>query len=199
MVVNEGKVVSRRAHAWDRYTGDYRLTGTDQSGAPYSVFFNVNAKQGKAFVNGKPVEGEEADKLLKAAYARYINDAYWLLAPWKVFDPGVTLKYEGEKPCPAGGTCDVLKLSFAENVGMTPKDVYWLWVSRDGHHMVQWQYILKGADEPPTTVQWNDWKTVGGIGLAMDKPMTGKPTVIKFENVSVSPSRADADFTPPAP
>jgi hypothetical protein len=33
----------------------------------------------------------------------------------------------------------------------------------------------------------------------MEKPMTGKPTVIKFENVSVSPGRTDADFTPPAP
>jgi len=199
VVQNEGKVAGRRSHAWDRYTGDYRMTGTDPSGAPYSVYFNVNTKQGKAYVNGKPVEGEEADKLLKGAYARYINDTYWLLAPWKVFDPGVTLTWEGEKPCPAGGTCDVVKLSFGENVGMTPKDVYWLWVTRDGRKMVQWQYILKGADEPPTTVQWNNWQTVGGMALSMEKPMTGKPTVIKFENVSVSPNRADADFTPPAP
>ena len=75
--------------------GDYRITGTDPSGAPYAVYFNVNTKQGKAYVNGKPVEGEEADKLVKGAYARYINDTYWLLAPWKVFDPGVTLV---EKP-----------------------------------------------------------------------------------------------------
>ena len=199
VVQNEGKVAGRRSHVWDRYTGDYRMTGTDQSGAPYAVYFNVNTKQGKAYVNGKPVEGEEADKLLKSAYARYINDTYWLLAPWKVFDPGVVLTYEGEKPCPAGGTCDVLKLSFGENVGMTPKDVYWLWVTRDGRNMVQWQYILKGADEPPTTVQWNNWQKVSGMALSMEKPMTGKPTVIKFENVSVAPVRTDADFTPPAP
>ena len=199
VVENEGKVAGRRSHAWDRYTGDYRLTGTDPSGAPYAVYFNVNTKQGKVYVNGKSAEGEEADKLLKGAYARYINDTYWLLAPWKVFDPGVNLTYEGEKPCPKGGSCDILKLSFGENVGMTPKDVYWLWVTRDGRKMIQWQYVLKGADEPPTTVEWIDWKTINGMALSMAKPMTGKPTVIRFENVSVSPARNDADFTPPAP
>ncbi|HKF44313.1 MAG TPA: hypothetical protein VKG01_14520 [Thermoanaerobaculia bacterium] len=198
VVENEGKVAGKRSHTWDRYTGDYKMTGTDQSGAPYTVLFNVNTKQGKAWVNGRPVEGEEADKLVKGSYARFINDTYWLLAPWKVFDPGVNLAYEGEKPCPGGGTCDVLKLSF-ENVGLTPKDVYWMYVTRDGHNMVQWQYVLKGADEPPTTVQWKNWQKVGGIMIAMEKPMEGKPTVIRFENVSVTPTRNDADFQPPAP
>lgn len=196
VVENEGKVAGRRSHAWDRYTGDYRMTGTDPSGAPYAAYFNVNTKQGKAFVNGKPVEGEEAEKLVKSSYARFINDTYWLLAPWKIFDPGVKLVYDSEKPCPDGGTCDVLKLSF-DNVGLTPKDVYWLWVTRDGRKMVQWQYVLKGADEPPTTAQWKNWQKVGGVALSMEKPMPGKPTVIRFENVSVTGTRTDADFQPP--
>jgi hypothetical protein len=197
VVVNEGKVAGRRSHTWDRYSGDYKLTGTDPSNAPYAVCFNVNTKQGKAWVNGKPVEGEEADKMLKSSYARFINDTYWLLAPWKIFDPGVHLAYDGEKTCPGGGLCDVLKLSF-DNVGLTPKDVYWMWISRDGRKMVQWQYILKGADEPPTTVEWTNWQKVGGIAIAMEHPMEGKPTIIRFENVSVSPARNDADFQPPA-
>ena len=196
VVENEGKVAGRRSHTWDRYTGDYRLTGTDPSGAPYAVYFNVNTKQGKAYLNGKALEGEEADKLIKSSYARFINDTYWLLAPWKIFDPGVKLAYDGEKPCPDGGTCDVLKLSF-DNVGLTPKDVYWLWVTRDGRKMVQWQYVLKGADEPPTIVQWKNWQKMGGVMLSMERPMTGKPTVIRFENVSVSPTRNDADFQAP--
>src|SRR5437762_2951712 len=88
VVENDGKVAGRRSHAWDRYTGDYRLGGTDPSGAPYAVYFNVNTKQGKAFVNGKLAEGEESDKLVKSAYARIINDTYWLPAPRKIFDPG---------------------------------------------------------------------------------------------------------------
>lgn len=197
VVVKEGKTVARFAHTWDRYTGDYRLEGTDKAGAPYAVYFNVSSKAGKAFVNGVPAAGEDNDKRVESAYGRFINDTYWLLAPWKVFDPGVKLVYDGEKPCPDGGTCDVLKLSF-DNVGMTPKDVYWLWLARGPRRMIQWQYVLGGAAEPPTTAKWTDWKTLGGIALSMDKPITGEPFEIRFENVAVSPVRDDALFLAPA-
>ncbi|MEX0878850.1 MAG: hypothetical protein WEB59_05110 [Thermoanaerobaculia bacterium] len=197
VVVKEGKEVARFAHAWDRYTGDYRLTGIDKTGAPYAVYFNVNTKEGKVFVNNVPAPPEENAKRVESAYGRFINDTYWLLAPWKIFDPGVRLVYDGEKPCPGGGVCDVLKLSF-ENVGMTPKDVYWLWITRDGRRMLQWQYVLGGAAEPPTTAAWKDWQRMGGLMLSLDKPMSGEPFVIRFDKVAVSPNRDDSLFVPPA-
>ncbi len=196
VVDREGKTVARFSHAWDRYTGDYRVSGTDKTGAPFVVLFNVNTRQGKAFVNGKPATGEDEDRLLKSAYGRFINDTYWLLAPWKIFDPGVNLAYDGEKPCPGGGTCDILKLSF-ENVGMTPKDIYWLWISREGRHMVQWQYVLNGAQEEPTTALWKNWKSFSGMSLSEEKEIVGKNAVIRFENVSVSPNRSDSLFQAP--
>lgn len=197
VVDREGKTVARFSHVWDRYTGDYVVTGTDKTGAPFAVYFNVNSKQGKAWVNGKPAEGDEQEKLLQSGYGRFINDMYWLLAPWKVFDPGVHLTYDGEKPCPEGGICDVLKLSFDE-VGLTPKDVYWMWVTRDGRHMVQWQYVLNGAQEEPTSALWKNWRSFSGMSLSLEKPITGKPVVIRFENVVVSAARDDSLFKAPA-
>lgn len=199
VVEREGQAVARFSHVWDRYTGDYRLSGTDKTGAPYVVYFNVNTRQGRAFVNGRPIEGEPADEQLKNAYERFINDTYWLLAPWKVFDPGVNRTYDGEKPCADGGACDVLKLTFGENVGLTPRDAYWLWITRDGHRMLQWQYVLNGAAEPPTTAAWKDWQSIGGVQLSLEKPISGRPVTIRFENVSVSSSRDDSVFRPPAP
>jgi len=184
-------------HLWDRYTGDYRLLGTDKSGAPYAVYFNVNTRDGNAFVNGRAVEGAEKKKLLENAYGRFINDTYWLLAPWKVFDPGVHRDYDGEKTGPEGALCDVIRLTF-DNVGLTPKDVYWLWVTRDGRRMVEWQYVLEGAQEEPTTALWKDWKTFGGVSLSLEKTMVGKPFRIVFENVTVSPSRDDKEFAAPS-
>jgi elongation factor P hydroxylase len=195
VVMREGKQAVSRSHAWDRYTGDYRVAGTDRNGVPFTVYFNVNTREGKAFSGGKPAEGEAEAALLKSAYGMFINDTYWLLAPWKIFDPGVHLTYDGEKPCPDGGACDVLKLSF-ENVGLTPRDLYWLYVTRDGHQMVQWQYVLNGSNDPPTVVPWKDWHPYGGIMLATEKPMAGKPVVIRFENLSVSATRDDALFHP---
>ncbi|HEX9687582.1 MAG TPA: hypothetical protein VGB47_00740 [Thermoanaerobaculia bacterium] len=197
VVEQEGKRAAEFHHVWDRYTGDYRVLGTDKSGAPYAVYFNVNTREGVAFSNGRAVDGEEKKKLLETAYGRFINDSYWLLAPWKVFDPGVHRDYDGEKPGPEGALCDVIRLSF-DNVGLTPKDVYWLWVSRDGRRMVQWQYVLGGAQEEPTTALWKDWRTFGGIALSLEKPILAKPIRIMFENVAVSASRDDKEFKPPA-
>jgi hypothetical protein len=132
------------------------------------------------------VEGEPKAEHLKSAYERFINDMYWLLAPWKIFDPGVNRSYEGEKECPDGGVCDVLKITFGENVGLTPRDAYWLWITRDGRRMVQWQYVLNGAAEAPTTAAWKDWQKFDGILLSLERPMSGRPVVIRFENVSVA-------------
>ena len=88
-----------------------------------------------------------------------------------------------------------MKLSF-DNVGLTPKDVYWLWITRDGRQMVQWQYVLNGAQEEPTTAVWKSWQKMGGMSLSTEKEIVGKNAVIRFENVSVSPTRDDALFQP---
>lgn len=196
-VEREGKRAAEFRHLWDRYTGDYRLHGTDKSGAPYVVYFNVNSREGTALVNGRPVEGEEKKKLLETAYGRFINDTYWLLAPWKVFDPGVVREYAGEKTGPEGVLCDVIRLSF-EGVGLTPKDVYWLWVTREGRRMVQWEYVLGGAQEEPTVALWKDWRAFSGVSLSLEKTFPARPLRILFDNVSVSSTRDDREFSPPA-
>src|SRR5262249_34366936 len=143
------------------------------------------------------VSDEENAKRLEGAYGRFINDTYWLLAPWKIFDPGVHLAYDGEKPCPGGGECDVLKLSF-EDVGLTPKDVYWLLSTRDGRQRLQWQHVLGAEAELPPTVAWQDWKPMNGMLVSLDKTMQSEPFEIRFENVSIPPSRDEALFRPAA-
>ena len=203
VVLREGKEASRSRHVWDRYTGDYRLQGVDKAGAPYTVYFNVNSRSGTVFVNGRPAEGEARDALVKTAYGRFVNDSYWLLAPWKIFDPGVTLAHDGEKPCPGelpgGNLCDVLRLSFGETVGLTPKDVYWMWITREGRRLVGWQYVVGGAQEPPSTALWKDWQTFEGVALSLQKEVLGRPIVLAFENVSVAASTDPALLTPPTP
>ena len=194
----EGKEVARYHHVWDRWNGRYRVEGRNREGHLALSIFNVNEPgTGRSWLDGAALEGDALKAALERAYARFINDTYWLLAPWKLFDPGVHLAYDGEKPCPGGGMCDVLKLSF-ENVGLTPKDHYWIWVTRDGRRMLQWQYVLGGASDPPTTAEWKDWRKMGGLMLSLDKPMVGQPFEIRFENVAVAPARDDSLFAPPA-
>src|SRR4029079_14660378 len=95
IVEKEGKRVVMRSHYRDRWNGRYRVDGLDEEGA-YSVWFNVNNRAGTVVVAGKKVtDAATAKKWIDDAYEAYINDSYWLLAPWKVFDGGVTLRDGG--------------------------------------------------------------------------------------------------------
>src|SRR5262249_31175910 len=155
----------------------------DDKEGPYSVYFDVNTRAGSAFVRGKKVtDAAQAKKWLDDGYEAFINDSYWLLAPFKVFDPGVSVADGGVDKGPTGEPCDVLKLSFS-NVGLTPKDVYWLYVNQKTHLLDQWKYVLKGEDKPPTAFAWSGWTKVGPILLAPMRKGLTKPNVIRFENL----------------
>ena len=196
IVERDGKRLVARTHSWDRYTGRYRVDGVDKE-QPYSVYFNINTRAGEAIVGGKRVtDAAQAKKWLDDGYEAFINDSYWLLAPFKIFDPGVALSYGGEDKGPKGEACDVLKLSFA-GVGLTPQDVYWLFVDKTSHLVVEWKYLLGGEKKPPTAFAWSDWKKVGSIQLASMRSGVGKPSVIRFDNLKVSTDVDEAALTPP--
>jgi hypothetical protein len=196
VVIREGKKVAAFSHWWDRYDGRYRVEGVDPDGGRWQAFFNVNTREGEYLVNGGRTEGEVRTKGLEKAYGRFINDTYWLLAPWKIFDPGVHRKYIGPVQSADGRDCDEFELSFGD-VGLTPKDLYWLDIDRQTHLLDQWKYVLNGADEPPTLVSWVDWGRYGPIQLSARKPFVDKPVEIRFENLSVSETPEDGALTPP--
>ena len=68
-----------------------------------------------------------ADEDGKAAYARWVNDSYWLIAPLKLKDRGVHVAQEARKTMD-GAECEVLRLSFGQ-VGLTPNDQYRLYIN----------------------------------------------------------------------
>jgi hypothetical protein len=184
-VEREGKIVASWPQQWDRYTGDYRVSGKNREGEDVAVIMNVNTKQGKGWKNGQ--ELADPAELLTLGYRRFINDTYWLLMGFKTFDPGVTREYAGEKSDPCGVVHDVVRLSFA-NVGLTPGDVYWMWVNRDTGLVGEWHMMLEGMkpDEEPSTVLFHDYHRVGGLLLSTRREIKGKNQFIRFDDVVVS-------------
>lgn len=196
IVEREGKRLVMRSHYWDRFSGRYRVDGVDE-GKRYSIYLNVNTRLGQAWLDGKKVaDAVQNKKMVDDGYEAYINDSYWLLAPFKIFDPGVTLTSTGEEKGPNGEACDVLKLTFA-NVGLTPQDIYWLYVDKKSHLVVEWKYVLGGENKPPTAFAWSDWNKVGSIELAAMRKGLTKPSAIRFENLKVSTDVDEAVLTPP--
>ena len=193
----DGKFQGRR-HVWDKWSGRYRVEGVTKEGQPFVTLMNVNSKEGRAWVGGKELAGAELKEALERGYGMWVNDTYWLLMPYKMTDPGVTLKYAGEEKGANGATYDKVNLSF-ENVGLTPKDTYWVWVNRETGMVDRWDYVLKGEKVPPTTWMWTGWTKHGNIMLAGERTNAKENRKLMLPGIAVLDSVPDAVFTSPDP
>ena len=150
-----------RRHAWDKYSGWHRVDGTTMAGQHYCYIENLNDSTGMAWVNGTKIEGDSLKKLMRRAHANWINDSYWFLMPYKLRDPGVTLRYEGQTRS-GRVVYDRLALSF-DKVGMTPGDRYWVYVNRANHRVERWEHLLQDAQPPPVPWTWEGWELHDGL------------------------------------
>ena len=151
-----------RRHVWDKRSGWHRVEGKNRQGQSYVIVHRVDrSDEGKAWVDGMAIEGDSLQKLLKRAKSLWTNDTYWMLMPYKLRDPGVRLKYDGEAK-EDGVTYDKVALSF-ENVGETPGDHYWIYVNRANHRIEKWNFVLQGDQPPPKTWTWEGWEQHSGM------------------------------------
>jgi hypothetical protein len=180
-------------HDWDRFAGDYRLEGKNDKGEELLVFFNVNNRRGEAFKNGLVMEGEELASLLEFAYGRFINDAYWLLMPYKLRDPGVMLTFDGEQTID-NQKYEIIKLTFVPSAGLTPQNVYRVFVDPATSQIHRWEYFQEEGKEPRPAL-WRDWRSFDGITLAEERIFEGRPTRLLFENIVVSKDVPPGLFT----
>lgn len=177
--VLEWNFFGRRSHVWDKWTGDYRLDeGTKV------VLMNLGTGQGRLFEGSKEITDSEAKtKELARAKSVWINDSYWLVMPYKLLDPGVTLHDVGQRELPDGSPADVIALTF-EGVGNTPRNKYEVFVSQKDRRVEQWAYFQDRDDaEPKFTSPWTGWHEVGGILLSGGRGQERELTAIAVHEV----------------
>ncbi len=184
-VEREGKIIASYPQRWDRYTGDYRVSGKNREGKDVLVIMNINTKQGKAWVDG--VEVADPKDQLTFGYRRFINDTYWLLMGFKTFDPGVTREYAGQKKNEAGQDYDLVKLSF-DKVGLTPGDVYWMWVNRQTGLVDEWDMKLEGSkpEDEPSVVLFHGYRKFGGLMISTRREMKGRNQFILLDDITIA-------------
>ena len=183
-----------RTHHWDKHTGRHRLEFKDRAGHHHVVLHNVVSHQGKAWRDGARLEGEELAQVLEAARAAWINDTYWLLMPYKLRDPGVTLALDGQETID-GVAYDKLHLSFA-GVGLTPGDQYWAYINPQTHLMDRWAYVLQSFEDgqEPTVWDWTGWQRHGDIMLASGRKNPASGRELPLAGIAVLESMPDRIF-----
>lgn len=173
---------------WDRFTGDYRVSGRDQKDNDFVVIMNVNTRKGRVWINNEEVTDSRQTDELGIGFKRFVNDTYWLLMPLKMLDPGVHRTAEGERTDSCGHTWDVVKLSFDAGVGLTSGDQYWAWINRDTGLVDEWDMRLQSMkpDEPMLETIFHDFRRVGGLLISVRREMRNKNQTIRLDDLKVS-------------
>lgn len=200
-LVRQGdKKLSVRTHHWDKAAQRSRMEGPTRDGKPMVAVVDHVSKQGQASVDGQLLFEADAARYVDMAYKNLINDSYWLFMPFKLKDPGVRLRYEGEvKAGPV--TYDRIVVTFQDGTGLTSKDRYTLYVNRKDHMIERWSYVLEGqgASASPTAWQWVDWTTVGGLKVSTRRTQDGGEVDIVLEDVQIFDTLPDTVFTSASP
>ncbi|MEM1220492.1 MAG: hypothetical protein AAGH79_16340, partial [Bacteroidota bacterium] len=114
------------------------------------VLVNLNQVTGIAYEKGERVSENKEQKLVEKAWAFFCNDAFWLNAPAKAFDPGterslVTLK-DGRQG---------LKVKYNTG-GVTPGDAY-VWILDEYNRPVSYKMWVQISPVGGIEFSWEDW------------------------------------------
>lgn len=174
----------KRTLLWDKFTGNVRIEMSDD--LKNTIIVNVNTGVGKAEKEGVEITDEtELKALLEKGKSVWINDAYWLVMPFKLKDSGVTLKYIGAEKLETKDV-DVLQLTF-ENVGDTPENKYYVYVDKTTKLVIQWAFFTNFEDkEPRFKTPWKDYSKHGNIMLSGNRGKNSLTDIAVLETVEES-------------
>lgn len=156
-----------RKHVWDKLTGDIYIKNLK---ANYELYMNIHDMDGQLLMEGQEItHADSLSKYLQKGKEMWINDAYWLVMPYKLKDSGVTLKHLGEGETTEGAAADKLELTF-KSVGVTPNNKYIVYVDKNTKLVTQWDFYTNATDEEARfSTPWQGYKDYGEIKLCGDR------------------------------
>jgi hypothetical protein len=133
----------------------------------------------------------QLDSLALSADQKFINDSYWLLAPYKlVWDTGTTFSDQKNVLAPISKQeLNKLTITYSDQGGYTPGDAYDLYYGND-FTIREWVFRQGNSEQPTMMTTWEDIEKVGRLKLAtMHKDKTGN-FKLYFTNISVEQENA---------
>lgn len=152
-------------YAWNKSTDSVNVKWESNE-----VTFYTKTLQGRSAVEGVALSGSEHEALISEAWALFANDSFWLVAPYKITDPGTVrslVVHEGRK---------CLLVTYTSG-GVTPGDSY-LWILDNQYRPVAWKFWTQKIPLGGLEFSWEDWVEHKGAWFAQ----THKgPKVLKLE------------------
>jgi hypothetical protein len=133
---------------WQKYLGICDVFWKD-----YKVTLHLNdLEKSKAYVHNFAVVDEKREELINKALVYFNNDSFWLVAPYKVMDPGVErqiITRENNKK--------ELLITFVSG-GTTPGDSY-LWSLDENGKPLSFKMWTSVLPINGLQASWSDWTT----------------------------------------
>ncbi|NER12390.1 hypothetical protein GWK08_02970 [Leptobacterium flavescens] len=126
------------------------------------------------------------DSLTTNADRGFINDKYWLLAPFNlIWDKGITHEYTEEAEAPiAKTTMHKLTIVYNNEGGYTPGDAYDFYFG-DDYLLKEWVFRKGNAPEPSLTTTWENYEEHNGLKLATVYNRESGNWKLYFTNIQV--------------
>jgi hypothetical protein len=203
-VILDGQEKVNVHHDWDRWNGRHRFEKKDPATqVDVMVAYEIYGEASFAEIDGKnDVPRETIAQVKGEALKRVQLDTFNLLFPFKLKDPGVTLKYVEERAEPAAPdkpVYDVIRVSFDAGVGPSPGDVYYVVVDKATHLIKHIELVEQGkADNQRIGYAFSDWQDVGGLKLSLKRQNIGYAAeLLEFSGVKISATINDDLFVKP--
>ncbi|MCB0465522.1 MAG: hypothetical protein KDC78_07590 [Aequorivita sp.] len=132
------------------------------------------------------------DSLIMKTDAAFINDKYWLLAPFQlIWDEGITFSEKENAVAPISkDTLNQLTIVYGNEGGYTPGDAYDFFYDKN-YKIKEWNYRQGNTPKPSMSTTWEDYVDFSGIEIAkMHKDSTGG-FKLYFSNISVKKETAN--------
>lgn len=117
----------------------------------YTVYLNTKSIKGKAKSTASIAEGDTTN-IIQRAYEYFINDSFWLGAPFKVRDSGTKrgiVDYEGK---------EALLVTYTSG-GVTPGDSY-LWILDEDYRPKAWKFWVAKIPVGGIEFSWEGWENI---------------------------------------
>ncbi|MGN7514988.1 MAG: hypothetical protein ACTHOM_11460 [Allomuricauda sp.] len=128
------------------------------------------------------------DSIALKTNSGFINDRYWLMAPFNLmWDSGnYTYEYTEEATAPISDEpMQKLTIVYANEGGYTPGDAYDFYF-KDDYIIREWAYRKSNQEEPNLVSTWEDYVDVEGLQLAQQHNRPDGGTSLYFTGLSVS-------------
>ena len=128
------------------------------------------------------------DSIALKANGGFINDRYWILAPFNLIWDSNNFTYthsNAQKAPISGKSMQKLTIVYANEGGYTPGDAYDFYVD-DNFIIREWVYRKANQENPSMTTTWEDYVEIEGLKLVRDHRKEEPGFSLNFTNLSVT-------------